>query len=107
MRQTLIRAYFSPLHTTGQRYIYAGGMDGSVRMYVVPSAPTCWDPCISQCSYLFTQVLSHPAFDCRWDIVTGEMVQRLSHHTTLGRDCSWHPYEPHLTTVSWWVTAGG
>ena len=36
--------------------------------------------------------------------MTGEMVQRLCHHTTLVRDCSWHPYEPHLTTVSWWVT---
>ena len=36
-----------------------------------------------------------------WDILTGEMVQELSHHQTLVRDCSWHPYHPHLTTVSW------
>ncbi|GAX82117.1 hypothetical protein CEUSTIGMA_g9545.t1 [Chlamydomonas eustigma] len=68
VRQTLIRAYFSPEFTTGQRYIYSGGMDGCVRM---------------------------------WDIVTGETVQKLSHHQTLVRDCSWHPYQPRLTTVSW------
>ncbi|KAG1664335.1 hypothetical protein FOA52_011649 [Chlamydomonas sp. UWO 241] len=68
VRQTLIRAYFSPLHTTGQRYVYSGGMDGSVRM---------------------------------WDIVTGEVVRTLDHHRTLVRDCSWHPYKPNLTSVSW------
>jgi hypothetical protein len=28
--QTLIRSYFSPMHTTGQRYIYSGSSDGSV-----------------------------------------------------------------------------
>lgn len=30
---TLIRAYFSPLHTTAQRFIYAGSADGAVYMY--------------------------------------------------------------------------
>ncbi len=31
--QTLIRAYFSPAHSTGQRYVYTGSADGSVRIY--------------------------------------------------------------------------
>lgn len=31
--QTLIRAYFSPVHTTGQRFIYTGSVDGTVRIY--------------------------------------------------------------------------
>ena len=31
--QTLIRAYFSPAHTTGQRMVYAGSADGTVRIY--------------------------------------------------------------------------
>mmetsp|Transcript_40126 Transcript_40126/g.39712 ORF Transcript_40126/g.39712 Transcript_40126/m.39712 type:complete len:154 (+) Transcript_40126:696-1157(+) len=31
--QTNIRAYFSPKETTGQRYIYTGGSDGSVHIY--------------------------------------------------------------------------
>ena len=30
---TLIRAYWSPLHTTGQRYIYTGSYDGMVHIY--------------------------------------------------------------------------
>ena len=30
---TLIRAYFSPLHSTAQRYIYAGSHDGTVYIY--------------------------------------------------------------------------
>lgn len=30
---TLIRAYFSPMHTTAQRFIYAGSADGSVYIY--------------------------------------------------------------------------
>jgi hypothetical protein len=28
-------------------------------------------------------------------------VARLQYHTSLVRDCSWHPYEPELTSVSW------
>ena len=31
--QTLIRAYFSPAHSTGQRFVYAGSADGTVRIY--------------------------------------------------------------------------
>ncbi len=36
-----------------------------------------------------------------WDIVTGEMLYELGHHQALVRDCSWAPFEPRLTTVSW------
>ncbi|KAL6061282.1 DDB1- and CUL4-associated factor 11 [Balamuthia mandrillaris] len=35
--QTLIRCYFSPEHSTGQRYIYTGSYDGSVYVYDVIS----------------------------------------------------------------------
>ena len=31
--QTLIRAYFSPADTTGQRFIYAGSADGAVHVW--------------------------------------------------------------------------
>jgi len=33
--ETLIRCYWSPAHTTGQRYIYTGSHDGSVYIYDV------------------------------------------------------------------------
>jgi hypothetical protein len=35
--QTLIRAYFSPAHTTGQRYIYAGSAEGVIHAWDVVS----------------------------------------------------------------------
>ena len=31
--ETLIRAYFSPLVSTGQRYVYSGSYDGSVYVW--------------------------------------------------------------------------
>lgn len=33
--QTLIRAYFSPLHTTGQKYVYCGSSNGRCVIYDV------------------------------------------------------------------------
>ena len=33
--ETLIRSYFSPLHSTGQRYIYSGSHDGRIYIYDV------------------------------------------------------------------------
>ncbi|KAK9822310.1 hypothetical protein WJX74_006159 [Apatococcus lobatus] len=38
--QTLIRAYFSPAHTTGQRYIYSGCHSGAVHIWDVASGQT-------------------------------------------------------------------
>lgn len=35
VRQTLIRCRFSPIHSTGQRYIYSGSADGAVYLYDV------------------------------------------------------------------------
>ncbi|KAK9810228.1 hypothetical protein WJX72_007006 [[Myrmecia] bisecta] len=64
---TLIRAYFSPVHSTGQRFIYAGSQDGSV--YI-------------------------------WDLVTAKVVNVLSYHHEIVRDCSWHPYDPLLVTTA-------
>lgn len=36
--QTLIRAYFSPAHSTGQRYIYTGSHSGKVHIYDLVTA---------------------------------------------------------------------
>jgi WD repeat-containing protein 23 len=35
--QTLIRCYFSPLETTGQRYLYSGSADGSIYIFDILS----------------------------------------------------------------------
>lgn len=64
---TLCRAYWSPLHTTGQKYIYSGSADGNIYIY---------------------------------DAVRGEEIERLECHDDVVRDCSWHPYLPMITSVS-------
>ncbi|GFH31631.1 WD40 repeat-like protein, partial [Haematococcus lacustris] len=33
VRQTLIRAYFSPAHTTGQSLIYSGSADNNIHIW--------------------------------------------------------------------------
>ena len=38
--RTLIRCYFSPMHSTGQRYIYTGSSDDSVHIYDVVTGAT-------------------------------------------------------------------
>ncbi|KAF9605273.1 hypothetical protein IFM89_015889 [Coptis chinensis] len=66
--RTLIRCYFSPAYSTGQKYIYTGSNDGCVYIY---------------------------------DLVSGNQVARLDHHSQTVRDCSWHPFNPMLVSCSW------
>jgi hypothetical protein len=51
--QTLIRAYFSPGHTTGQRYIYAGSAEGVINAWdVVSGKPVRAVDCVdSACNF--------------------------------------------------------
>eukprot|EP00993_Chasmostoma_nieuportense_P006937 NODE_760_length_1890_cov_25.587067_g707_i0.p1 GENE.NODE_760_length_1890_cov_25.587067_g707_i0~~NODE_760_length_1890_cov_25.587067_g707_i0.p1 ORF type:complete len:580 (-),score=147.56 NODE_760_length_1890_cov_25.587067_g707_i0:116-1855(-) len=66
--QTLIRGHFSPLATTGQKYLYCGSHDGCVYVY---------------------------------NLLTGDLVTRLTHHNMVVRDVAWHPTLPYLITTSW------
>uniref|UniRef100_A0A0D3ASJ4 Uncharacterized protein n=1 Tax=Brassica oleracea var. oleracea TaxID=109376 RepID=A0A0D3ASJ4_BRAOL len=66
--RTLIRCYFSPLHSTGQKYIYTGSNDSSVYIY---------------------------------DLVSGDKVVVLKHHSSPIRDCTWHPHYPTIISSSW------
>uniref|UniRef100_A0A1J3JGP5 LEC14B homolog n=1 Tax=Noccaea caerulescens TaxID=107243 RepID=A0A1J3JGP5_NOCCA len=66
--RTLIRCYFSPVHSTGQKYIYTGSNDSSVYIY---------------------------------DLVSGDKVAVLKHHSSPVRDCNWHPHYPTLISSSW------
>lgn len=36
-----------------------------------------------------------------YDLVTAEEVQVLDFHQSIVRDCSWHPYDSTLASVSW------
>ena len=36
-----------------------------------------------------------------WDVLTGQIVSRLSNHRQCVRDVSWHPYENKIVSTSW------
>lgn len=57
VRQTLIRAHWSPAFSTGQRYIYSGGADGVVRIWDVLSGE------------VVREMKQHRSLvrDCSWD----------------------------------------
>ena len=65
---TLIRVKWSPVETTGQRFIYSGSANGSLIVY---------------------------------DIITGKKEAVLWKHTSVVRDCDWHPSEPVMASVGW------
>lgn len=72
---TLIRAYWSPALTTGQRYVYSGSADGVVRI---------WD------------ILSNT--------IVRALPGRSRREERTIRDCSWHPYLPVLTTGTTYIS---
>jgi hypothetical protein len=55
--------------------------------------------CPSVAQWCKTRVLTTPAHPQRNH--TCVQVARLQYHSSLVRDCSWHPFEPELTSVSW------
>ncbi len=59
--QTLVRCYFSPQHSTGQRYVYSGSYDGcvygkcyscEVRVCVLCVCLVCFSVCVCACVYV-------------------------------------------------------
>mmetsp|Transcript_5107 Transcript_5107/g.13339 ORF Transcript_5107/g.13339 Transcript_5107/m.13339 type:complete len:584 (-) Transcript_5107:165-1916(-) len=69
--QTLIRCRWSPMETTGQRYIFSG----------------------SQCGRLFV----YDVVEGKQAAVYSSGDQ----HSAVMRDCDWHPEQPLLASVSW------
>lgn len=75
--RTLIRCYFSPA-STGQRYLYTGSQDGAV----------------------YSKYDSNKTIALVFDIISGDIVQKLCGHTAVVRDASWHPDMPLLLSTS-------
>jgi len=86
--QTLIRCRFSPLHSTGQRFIYSGCASGSI---------------VSKCNKIdpYPSLLNNTFSNLVYDSLTGEMVQENRGHCACVRDVSWHPFEPEMVSSSW------
>ncbi|UJR30881.1 hypothetical protein I4U23_018393 [Adineta vaga] len=72
---TLIRCYFSPSFTTGQKYIITGSSDGCIRIYDVLTGVV--ELCLR---------VSHNSNNSRDRCV---------------RDISWHPYDNYIISTSW------
>ena len=75
---TLIRCYFSPLHSTAQRYIYTGSADGNLYIYDSITGKTA-------------MVINHE----------NSIDRTLSPPI---RDVSWHPYIPLIAGTSFALT---
>ncbi|CAF4297504.1 unnamed protein product [Rotaria socialis] len=75
VRYTLIRCYFSPSFSTGQKYIITGSSDGCMRIYDVLTG----------------------------DIILNLRVSsnRTESRERCLRDVSWHPYENYIISTSW------
>jgi len=72
---TLIRCYFSPIFTTGQRFIYTGDYNGQVYVYDAHTGKTV----------NVLRTLTHE------QMLAGE---------TCSRDVSWHPFMPMICATS-------
>lgn len=111
--QTLVRAYFSPEHTTGQRYVYSGSADGVIHMWDTVSARLVRIAFLGVVCYFFLKMGTaglnrYPAcYTCAQyssaaaAACMDAQVARYQYHRALVRDCSWHPYEAQLTSASW------
>lgn len=119
--QTLIRAYFSPRETTGQRYLYSGSSDGRVVFWDVvsgermPSGEEEEDDGGGEVADASARVGSRaypragPAAararaegqpSPRHRAALDESVGRRRRQTVV-RDCSWHPTRPTLVAAGW------
>lgn len=93
MTHTLIRCYFSPAFTTGQKYIITGSSNGSI-----------------QSLFLSKDLFFVYYFLCLrlvYDVLTGEIRLTLSstnnpeaNREKCIRDISWHPYENYIISTS-------
>ena len=76
VHMTLIRCHFSPLHGTGQRYIYSGSYDGKVYVYDTITGKNVM----------------------KLELPSGGSYSSNS----VVRDCAWHPYSQNLISTSFY-----
>lgn len=98
--RTLIRCHFSPIATTGQRYVYTGSSDGRIHIYSL-------DGRVVQ---ILDRAHSHPLIDRASGAYNDPSDLRLRTHPRKARngysppvvrDVSWAPYAPQLMSTAW------
>ncbi|KAI9202815.1 putative LEC14B protein [Polychytrium aggregatum] len=98
---TLIRCYFSPLHTTGQRFIYTGSSNGRIHIF------DSHDTSTSKPVHVFSAIpkrfrrLHEPHHD------PYSSFDPTSDPNICTRDVSWHPYLPFIISSNWGTITPG
>lgn len=88
IQKSLIRAKFSPVASTGQRYIYTGCSTGRL----ISEIKT-----IHEVKSAFKTI----CFSLVYDILTGKMVNGgIEGHKDIVRDVAWHPKRNEILTSS-------
>ncbi|GAA5923660.1 hypothetical protein JCM3775_000463 [Rhodotorula graminis] len=98
--RTLIRCHFSPVATTGQRYVYTGSSDGRIHIYSL-------DGRVVQ---VLDRAHSHPLIDrssgsyndpADLQLRSRPRKGRTGYSPPVVRDVSWAPYAPQLMSTAW------
>ncbi|KAJ2998170.1 hypothetical protein HDV02_004762 [Globomyces sp. JEL0801] len=90
--RTLIRCYFSPVYSTGQRYVYTGSADGFIYIYSLEGDE------IIKIDTTVDSTTDEEELDDDYSYYDGQ---------NLVRDVSWHPFAPVLICSQWSQGGGG
>ena len=82
---TLIRCQFSPIETTGQRYVYTGSSDGRIHIYDLLTGDTA---------------MRLPEHGLASGVDASHYGMRRNNMGCPARDVSWHPHYPVLASTS-------
>lgn len=102
---TLIRCHWSPVSTTGQRYLYTGSADGKIHIYSLDGTTVS----------VLDRADAHPLVDRKtgeyndpteWRLRRNPRRSRGGGRRSAGggvtvRDVSWHPERAEMMSTSW------
>lgn len=85
--KTLLRAKFSPMEQTGQRFIYTGCATGRI---ISTNIIYIHKPTATHIYYFFTV----------YDVLTGKIREAIEGHKNVIRDLDWHPVRSEIVSSS-------
>ncbi|GAA5919452.1 hypothetical protein JCM1841_002402 [Sporobolomyces salmonicolor] len=96
--RTLIRCHWSPVATTGQRYLYTGSSDGKIHIYSLDG----------RAIQVLDRAHTHPLINSKTgeyndpsDLRLRTQRRKNRYGGSTVRDVSWHPYQPMLMSTAW------